>query len=116
MEFRSYDVVIVGSAATGPKVDLLHNPKYPGQAADYERSFMVLKSLPVDILLSPHGVDFNMEEKVAQLQRNGTTNPFVDPSGYKQYLARSESEFRRAGEAEGSGAGCGAIRTGPGRQ
>jgi metallo-beta-lactamase class B len=93
---RSYDVVIVGSAATGPKVDLLHNPKYPGQADDYQRMFKVLKKLPVDIFLGAHGSYFNMEEKVAQLQRNAATNPFVDPAGYTEYVAQAEREFRSA--------------------
>jgi metallo-beta-lactamase class B len=93
---KSYNVVIVGSAATGPKVDLLHNPKYPQQVEDYERMFKVLKTLPADIFLGAHGSYFNMEKKVAQLRQNGATNPFVDPAGYREYVAKSESEFRSA--------------------
>jgi len=93
---KNYNVVIVGSAAVGPKVDMLHNPKYPQQVDDYERMFKILKTLPADIFLGAHGNYFNMEEKVARLQRNGATNPFVDPAGYAEYVARSESEFRNA--------------------
>ncbi len=93
---KKCNVVIVGSAAVGPKVDLLHNPKYPQQVDDYERTFKVLKSLPADIFLGAHGGYFNMEKKVAQLQQNGATNPFVDPAGYAEYVAQSEREFRSA--------------------
>jgi metallo-beta-lactamase class B len=93
---KSYNAVFVCSAATGPKVDLLHNPKYPLQADDYERTFIALKSLPVDIFLTPHGSDYNLEEKYAQLQRNGATNPFVDPAGYAEYVAKAERDFRSA--------------------
>ena len=91
---KSYDVVIVGSAAVGPKVDMLHNPRYPRQVEDYEQMFKVLKTLPADIFLGAHGGYFDMEKKYAQLQQKGSTNPFVDPAGYKEYVAKSESEFR----------------------
>jgi metallo-beta-lactamase class B len=90
---RSLDVVIVGSAAVGPKVDLLHNPRYPGQIEDYERTFKVLKSLPVDVFLGAHGSYFDMERKYAQLQRGAAGNPFIDPAGYADYVATSEREF-----------------------
>jgi metallo-beta-lactamase class B len=90
---KSYNVVIVGSAAVGPKVDMLHNPRYPNQVSDYELGFKVLKSLPVDIFLGAHGNYFNLEKKYALLQQGGSTNPFVDPAGYAQYVAKSEEEF-----------------------
>ena len=93
---KSYDVVIVGSAAVGPKVDMLHNPRYPRQVEDYEQMFKVLKTLPADIFLGAHGNYFDMEKKYAQLQQHGAANPFVDPSGYKAYVAKSESEFQSA--------------------
>jgi metallo-beta-lactamase class B len=91
---RSYDVVIVGSAAVGPKVDMLHNPRYPNQVQDYERTFKVLKALPADIFLSSHGGYFNLEQKYAKLQQGSATNPFIDPVGYQEYGAESEREFR----------------------
>ncbi len=93
---KSYNAAFVCSAATGPKVDLLHNPKYPRQADDYERTFKVLKSMPVDIFLTPHGSDYNLEKKYAQLQQNAVTNPFIDPAGYTEYVAKAELDFRAA--------------------
>jgi metallo-beta-lactamase class B len=90
---KTYNVVIVGSAAVGPKVDMLHNPRYPNQVQDYELMFRVLKTLPADIFLGAHGNYFNMEKKYAQLQQNAATNPFIDPAGYKEYVANSEKEF-----------------------
>jgi metallo-beta-lactamase class B len=93
---KSYNVVIVGSAAVGPKVHLRDNPKYPGQVDDYERTFNVLKSLPADIFLGAHGDYFNMEDKFARRQRNNAMNPFVDPVGYSEYVANAEREFRSA--------------------
>lgn len=93
---KTYNAVFVCSAATGPKVDLLHNPKYPHQADDYERTFTALRALPVDIFLTPHGGDFRMEQKFAQLQQNAATKPFIDAAGYAQYVAEAERDFRSA--------------------
>jgi metallo-beta-lactamase class B len=95
---KSYNVVIVGSQAVGPKMDLLHNPRYANQVEDYELGFKVLKSLPCDIFLGAHGSYYGMEAKYAQLQRDGkgAANPFIDPDGYKEYIAQSEREFNSA--------------------
>src|SRR5687767_14420837 len=91
---RSYHVVIVGSPNVNPGYRLVDNPRYPQIAADYERTFRVLKSLPVDIFLGAHGSYFDLETKYARLQRRAPT-PFVDPDGYRQYVAERERAFRR---------------------
>jgi metallo-beta-lactamase class B len=54
----------------------------------------VLKSLPCDIFLGAHGAYFGLEEKYALL-KDGTKNPFIDPDGYKKFVAEKEQEFRR---------------------
>jgi metallo-beta-lactamase class B len=51
-----------------------------------------LKSLPCDIFLGAHGDYFDLKEKYARL-KDGGANPFVDPSGYKNYVAEKEQEF-----------------------
>jgi metallo-beta-lactamase class B len=53
----------------------------------------VLKSLPCDIFLGAHGAYFGLGEKYPLL-RDGTKNPFVDPDGYKKFVAEKEQEFR----------------------
>jgi metallo-beta-lactamase class B len=54
--------------------------------------FEVLKSLPCDIFLGAHGAYFGMEEKYAQMKAGGA-NPFIDPSGYKDFVAQTEQDF-----------------------
>ena len=44
---KTYDVVIVGSPNVNPGYKLVGNALYPQIATDYERTFSVLKSLPV---------------------------------------------------------------------
>ncbi|HEX8837963.1 MAG TPA: subclass B3 metallo-beta-lactamase [Candidatus Acidoferrum sp.] len=90
---KSYNVVIVGSPNVNPGYQLVNNARYPQIASDYEKMFRVLQQLPCDIFLGAHGGYYNMEAKFAEL-KNGGANPFVDPEGYKSYVAETEQAFR----------------------
>jgi metallo-beta-lactamase class B len=89
---KTYNVVIVGSPNVNPGYKLVNNASYPQIAADYQRMFRVLKSLPCDIFLGAHGNYFNMEAKHA-LVKPGGPSPFIDPDGYEKYVARKEVDF-----------------------
>jgi glyoxylase-like metal-dependent hydrolase (beta-lactamase superfamily II) len=91
---KTYDAVIVGSPNVNAGYTLVGNKIYPEIATDYERTFKVLKSLPCDLFLGAHGDYFNLTAKYARL-KGGGTNPFVDPDGYKKYVAERERAFRR---------------------
>jgi metallo-beta-lactamase class B len=103
---RTRDVVIIGSPNVNPGYRLVDNPAYPQIASDYERTFRVLKSLPCDIFLGAHGSYFGMEAKYARL-KPGAENPFVDPEGYKRYVAAREQDFRRELAKQEAGAESG---------
>jgi metallo-beta-lactamase class B len=90
---KTYNVVILGSPNLNPGYKLVDNSAYPQIAEDYERMWRVLKSLPCDIFLGAHGNYFGLEEKYP-LMKEGGANPFIDPSGYKKYIAQKEQEFR----------------------
>jgi metallo-beta-lactamase class B len=90
---KTYHVVIVGSPNVNPGYKLVNNALYPQIASDYERMFRVLKSLPCDIFLGAHGNYYGMEEKYARMKA-GAPNPFIDPEGYKSYIAEREETFR----------------------
>ncbi len=94
MEAGGYHVVIVGSPNVNSGYRLVHNAAYPGIARDYERTFRVLKSLDCDVFLGAHGSYYGMEAKYARIKSGG--NPFVDPEGYKRYVAEREQAFRAA--------------------
>jgi len=87
-----YNVVIVGSPNVNPGYKLVNNALYPQIASDYERMFRVLKSLPCDIFLGAHGDYYGMEAKYARMKEGGA-NPFIDPEGYKSYVAEREQAF-----------------------
>jgi len=90
---KTYNVVILGSPNVNAGYKLVDNSAYPQIAEDYERMWGVLKSLPCDIFLGAHGNYFGLEEKYP-LMKKGGANAFVDPSGYKKYIAQKEHEFR----------------------
>ena len=91
---KTLNVVFVGSPNANPGYILVGNKKYPGIAQDYEKTFQVLKSLPVDVFLGAHGDYYGMPAKYAKL-KPGSANPFIDPAGYKAYVANREAAFRK---------------------
>jgi len=91
---KEYNVVFAGSTSA-PGYKLVDNAKYPTIVNDYERMFRLLKTLPCDVFLAPHGMFFSLQEKSKLLAEGKEPNPFIDPDGYRTYLAESESEFNR---------------------
>ena len=89
---KAYDVVIVGSPNTND-FKLVGNKEYPTIAEDFEKTFRVLKSLPCDIFLGAHGGYFDMEKKYPKFKA-GDASVWIDPAGYKAYVADREKAFR----------------------
>jgi metallo-beta-lactamase class B len=92
---KTLHVVIVGSPNVNPGYKLAANQAYPQIAQDYKHGFQVLQSLPCDIFLGAHGGYYDMKEKYARWKQ-GDRNAFIDPEGYKAYIA----DRKRAFEAE----------------
>jgi metallo-beta-lactamase class B len=90
---KTYNVVIIGSPNVNDGYKLVGNTLYPRIAKDYERMFRVLRSLRCDYFLGAHGSYFDMETKYARLQE-GVATAFIDPDGYKNYVAERERAFR----------------------
>lgn len=91
---KSRDVVIVGSPNVNPGYVLVGNKLYPNIVQDYEKTFRVLKSLPVDFFLGAHGDYYGMEAKYAKMKAGGA-NPFIDRAGYKAWIANREAAYRK---------------------
>jgi metallo-beta-lactamase class B len=87
------NVVIVGSPNVNPGYRLVNNAAYPNIAADFEKTFEVLKSLPVDYFLGAHGSYYNLEAKYTRMTQ-GVASPFIDPEGYRAYVENRERAFR----------------------
>ena len=91
----TYDAVIVCSPNVNPGYKLVNNAAYPGIADDYARMFRTLTSLPCDLFLGAHGSYFELEAKYGRMQK-GDASAFVDPAGYKKFIAAKTAEFQAA--------------------
>jgi len=73
----------------------LATSQYPEQEADLERSFSVLRSLPVDIWVTCHARWWGRYRKfVASTTAKDPVEPFIDPAGYRAYIDAAEGELR----------------------
>src|SRR5688572_18026173 len=91
---RTLNAVIIGSPNVNAGYVLVNNRSYPQIAGDYVKTFALLKALPVDLFLGAHGAYFNLKDKLPKM--GGSTNPFIDPSGYQAYVAEREQPLERA--------------------
>ena len=64
----------------------------PAITNEFNRSFKLVRSLPCDVQLGDHPAQYNMQAKYAKLQ-SGSSNPFIDPDGYKSYVTEREQAF-----------------------
>jgi metallo-beta-lactamase class B len=67
---RTYDVVFFSSLRAGGDVT-------PAIAAEFDRTFRLVRSLPCDVPLGDHPAEYAMQAKYAKLG-SGASNPFVD--------------------------------------
>jgi len=91
------DVVIVGSWNVNPGFRLVDRPgnpaSYPGIAADYAHTFVVLKALPCDVFLGAHGAYFEMLEKLRRAKAGAGESVWIDPQGYQAAVAERQQAF-----------------------
>jgi metallo-beta-lactamase class B len=85
-------VVIVGGPNMNQNEKLVGNRTYPQVSSDFQHQFAVLQSLPCDIFLGAHGVYFDLLAKLARM-KSGGRNVFVDPNGYRAYIADRKQAF-----------------------
>jgi len=90
--FKIRDVVIVGSPNVNPGYKLVGNTTYPRITEDFEKTFRVLKSLPIDYFLGAHGSYFDLESKFPRFKLGELA--FLDTKGYKNYVDDREQAFR----------------------
>jgi metallo-beta-lactamase class B len=97
---KTYNVVIIGSPNINPGYRLVNNRDYPQIAQDFATTFTVLKALPCDVFLGAHGAYYDMIGKYQRTRAGAGANPFVDPRGYKNFVAEKEAAFLKTLEAQ----------------
>ena len=93
------NIVIVGGTGFWSEYHFAATPghplSYPGIVQDFQHTFTVLQGLPCDIFLGAHGQYFGMLAKLKRYPQQGP-RVFIDPDGYKEYVARARQTFEQA--------------------
>jgi metallo-beta-lactamase class B len=91
---RTFHVVDVCGLSILEKTRVSGMPGYPNITRDYQRTFEILKQLPVDIFIGAHASYYGGMEKAATRKANPNgPNPFIDPDGYRRYIDGVEKRF-----------------------
>lgn len=96
---RAYVVAWPDGTSINPGYRLARNASYPGIADDCRRTFHRLEMLRPDIFLVSHTERFDLEGKRAQAAQLGA-RAFVDPEGYRRYVAAQRATFETLLDAE----------------
>jgi len=92
---RELNVVSACSLALLPGMSLVEPENYPGIRADFERTFRILRSLPIDIWVTSHARLFRRYAKFVESSRaRDPVEPFLDRDGYLRYIDEGEARFR----------------------
>ena len=90
---RKYFVVFPNSGGINAGTRLVHRPSYPTIADDYRKAFDVLESLRPDIFLGAHASLWHLDEKRARMAQAPGPSAFVDPDGYRAFVAGRRAAF-----------------------
>jgi len=72
---------------------LVGNRNYPEIADDFAKSIKIYQKLPVDVFLASHAWFYDPAGKYARLQKSANPNPYIDPAGYKAWVANMEKNW-----------------------
>ena len=107
---RDLHVVHRCSVSVPYRASLVDPQRYPGIREDFERTFMTLRDLPVDIWLTSEGREYGRFRKydesrrIESALREGADHsgieadpvgPFIDPKGYFESIDNAEAAFRK---------------------
>ena len=93
------NIVIVGGTGFWSEYHFVSTPghavSYPGIVQDFQQTFTTLRDLPCDVFLGSHGQYFDMLIKLKRYPKDGP-RVFIDPAGYKEYVADAQQTFQQA--------------------
>lgn len=93
--FQVRDGERVFNVVSACDITRLGTTRYPEQQADLERSFSVLRALPVDIWVTCHARWWGRYRKFVESRTaKDHVAPFIDPQGYRAFIDNAEAELR----------------------
>lgn len=102
---KTFLVAFPDGTSVNPGYRVAKDPSYKGIGEDYLRTFNFLEGLKPDIWLNPHNEMYGLNDKLARAAKDGAA-AWVDPEGYKKFVARQKAKFEAAVEKENGGTKC----------
>jgi metallo-beta-lactamase class B len=96
---KVYNVVFPDGSGVNPGFRIVKNPSYPGIEGDYRRTLYLLSTLKPEIWLHSHTATMGFEAKRARVASEGM-RAFVDPEGYRRWVAAESAAFEAVVDAE----------------
>jgi metallo-beta-lactamase class B len=97
-------VVFPDGAGFNPGYRLEKDPIYPGIAGDFRRTHHLLEMLRPDIWLAQHNEYYDLEGKRERAKAEGL-KAWIDPEGYRRFIAKKKREFENEVDLELGAAG-----------
>jgi metallo-beta-lactamase class B len=89
---RAYVIVFPDGAGFNPGYRILTNPSYPGIEDDFRRTHHRLEMLRPDIWLAQHNEYYDLDGK-RERARTAGVNAWIDPEGYRRFVAGRKRAF-----------------------
>jgi metallo-beta-lactamase class B len=96
---KAYTIVFPDGGGFNPGYRLAASPSYPGIGDDYRRTLHTLELLKPDIWLGAHTEWFDLEGKRERARTEGVA-AWVDPEGYRRFVAKQRRAFEDEVDAE----------------
>jgi len=96
---HAYTVVFPDGGGFNPGYRVAKEPSYPGITDDYRRTLHAWEMLKPDIWLGHHSEYFDLDGKRARAATEGV-NAWVDPEGYRRFVAGKRRAFEDEVDAE----------------
>jgi metallo-beta-lactamase class B len=97
VEGKPYIIVFPDGTGVNPGYRVGKNPSYEGIADNYRMTWRKLEGLRPDIWLQGHPDAFGYEEKLSRTGKEGA-GAWVDPEGYRKFIAAARVKFEAAAE------------------
>ena len=99
---KTLSVVFPDGSGVNPGYRIVKDPSYPGIEQDYRHTLGFLASLKPDIWLHSHTETMGFEAKRARVATEGA-RAWVDPDGYRKYVAAETAAFKAVVDGEMGG-------------
>ena len=96
---KAYVVAFPDGAGVNPGYRIAKDPSYPGITDDYRNTLHELEMIKPDIWLAEHNEFYDFEGKRQRAETEGV-NAWIDPEGYRRFVATKKRAFEDQVDAE----------------